>query len=42
MQKLEDLKAFVSKHAETLGVEADKVDDFLKKDITEIKELAKM
>lgn len=39
--KAEDLKAFVSKHAETLGVEADKVDDFLKKDITEIKELAK-
>lgn len=39
--KAEELKAFVSKHAETLGVEADKVDDFLKKDITEIKELAK-
>lgn len=39
--KPEDLKAFVSKHAETLGVEADKVDDLLKKDITEIKDLAK-
>lgn len=39
--KPEDLKAFVSKHAETLGVEADKVDDFLKKDLTEIKDLAK-
>ena len=39
--KPEDLRAFVSKHAETLGVEADKVDDFLKKDITEIKKIAK-
>lgn len=39
--KPEDLRAFVSKHAETLGVEADKVDDFLKKDITEIKNIAK-
>ena len=40
--KTDDLKAFVSKHAETLGVEADKIDDFLKdKDVTNVKEIAK-